>query len=573
MTTSFDSRVGPDSVRFALEAAGQAMFEFDPQRGCVAWADAAQVSAVLGLSDDNQLTSYDALADQVVPEDAMMRSAQIAQAKDEDRSYTVEYRVDTGNGELRWFEERGVWMKVGDDARLVGVIRRIDAQKSREEQLSYLAAHDELTGSLNRTRTKQLVAEALVSAGNQPTHAFFLVAIDNIGGINLSFGFDAADQVIRTVGNRFREGLADEIRCGRVAGTKFGLLAPVGSAEAIRKLAIDVLNLIRADVVETRSGGIAVSVCLGAVPLTDEVTTADMAFARAEAALDQARMSGPSSWSMFSALTDSSTARHRDAEMSDVILTALNERRVQIAFQPIVTDVDAPRKKYECLIRIDLESDGPFSAPNFIAAAERLGLVHLLDRRVLELATLALAREPEIELAVNVSWETVKDPVWADGYVGHLRANAHLADRLTVELTETRIVDAVEASEEFVARIKGLGAKFALDDFGAGYTSFRNLKALDIDILKIDGSFITGLAQSRDNQLFVRTLIDLARNFGMKTVAEWVDNERDAAMLKALGVDYLQGFYVGRPELRPDWTARAAVLDDQRSQPVHASTG
>ena len=570
MTTPMQSSVGPDSVRFALEAAGQAMFEFDPQQGCVAWADASQVASVLGFEADSAITSYDALANLVAPEDAMTRSAQIAQAKEEGRSYTVEYRVNTGGGTVRWFEERGVWMKVEGEERLVGVIRRIDAQKSREQQLSYLAAHDELTGSLNRTHTKQLVSEALVGAGSEPSHAFFLVAIDNIGGINLSFGFDAADQVIRTVGNRFREGLGDEVRCGRVAGTKFGLLAPVSSAEAIRKLAIEVLNLIRADVVDTRSGGIAVSVCLGAVPLTDDVITADMAFGRAEAALDQARMSGPSSWSMFSAQTDASTARHRDAEMSDVILTALNERRVQVAFQPIVTDVDAPIKKYECLIRIDLETDGPFSAPNFIAAAERLGLVHLLDRRVLELAMIALSHEPEIELAVNVSWETVKDPVWADGYVAHLRANAHLADRLTVELTETRIVDAVEASEEFVTRIKGLGAKFALDDFGAGYTSFRNLKALDIDILKIDGSFITGLAQSRDNQLFVRTLIDLARNFGMKTVAEWVDNERDAAMLKALGVDYLQGFFVGRPELRPDWTTRT-MLDEHGDVAIPAT--
>ncbi|MEM7740474.1 MAG: EAL domain-containing protein [Pseudomonadota bacterium] len=570
MTTTFDSSVGPDSVRFALEAAGQVMFEFDPQQDCVAWAEAKQVETVLGLSSDLQIASYDALMSHVAPEDAMMRSAQIAQAKAEGRAYTVEFRLDVGDGQLRWFEERGVWMKVVDDERLVGVIRRIDAQKSREEQLSYLAAHDELTGSLNRTRTKQLVADALLSASAQPTHVFFLVAIDNIGGINLSFGFDAADQVIRTVGNRFREGLGDEIRCGRVAGTKFGLLAPIGTADGIRKLAIDILNLIRADVVDTRSGGIAVSVCLGAVPLTNDVVSADMAFARAEAALDQARVSGPSSWSMFSAVTDASTARHRDVEMSDVILTALNERRVNIAFQPIVPDVDVPIKKYECLIRIDLENDGPFSAPNFIAAAERLGLVHLLDRRVLELATIALAREPEIELAVNVSWETVKDPVWADGYVAHLRANAHLADRLTVELTETRIVDAVEASEEFVTRIKGLGAKFALDDFGAGYTSFRNLKALDIDILKIDGSFITGLAQSRENQLFVRTLIDLARNFGMKTVAEWVDNDRDAAMLKALGVDFLQGFFIGRPELKPDWTTRT-VLDDNRDAGMQAA--
>ena len=154
--------------------------------------------------------------------------------------------------------------------------------------------------------------------------------------------------------------------------------------------------------------------------------------------------------------------------------------------------------------------------------------------------------------------ETVKDFVWAEGYISLLRANQALADRITVELTETQVIDAIEDSIEFVSEIKKLGCSFAIDDFGAGYTSFRNLKAMDIDILKIDGSFVTGLSSSRENQLFVRTLLDLARNFGMQTVAEWVDNEADAMLLKGLGVDYLQGFLIGKPEVRPDWLPEGA---------------
>jgi EAL domain-containing protein (putative c-di-GMP-specific phosphodiesterase class I) len=184
--------------------------------------------------------------------------------------------------------------------------------------------------------------------------------------------------------------------------------------------------------------------------------------------------------------------------------------------------------------------------------------VHLLDRRVLELATNTLAVCPDIRLAVNVSMETVKDPVWAEGYLAHLRANPSLVRRITVELTETQVIDAIDASIEFVAELKDLGASFAIDDFGAGYTSFRNLKALDIDTLKIDGSFVTGVASSRENQLFVRTLLDLARNFGMKTVAEWVDNEADAMLLKGLGVDFLQGYLIGKPETQPSWLPSGA---------------
>lgn len=563
MSARMISAVGPDTVRFALEAAGQAMFEFDPATGDVVWADPEQAAEITGVGAGSAESLYEHLISSVVPEDAARRQAEVIAAKRAGRSYTVEFRAQPDGSPLLWFEERGTWMTVGGTERLVGVLRRIDSQKKREQQLSYLAAHDEMTGQLNRARTKEKLSDAIASAGEREGAAFFLVGIDNVGGINVSFGFDAADEVIRAIAHRLRAALPEGCVCGRVAGTKFGIIAPGRSPERMRETAMHILNLVRADVVETRSGAIAASVCLGVAPLSADMGNAGVAMARAEAALDQARRSGPSSWSVFTELTDPVSLRHRDTEMSDLILTALNERRVSVAFQPIVVDIDAPWTKYECLIRLDNGEGEEISAPNFIAAAERLGLVHLLDRRVLELATKALSREPDIELAVNVSWETVKDPVWADGYISHLRANAHLADRLTVELTETRIVDAIEASEEFVSRIKGLGAKFALDDFGAGYTSFRNLKALDIDILKIDGSFITGLAQSRENQLFVRTLIDLARNFGMKTVAEWVDNENDARILKALGVDYLQGFYISRPERRPEWIERLGDPDDK----------
>ncbi|MCQ8184044.1 EAL domain-containing protein [Parvularcula maris] len=552
--------VGPDTVRFALEASGQAMFEFDPAKGEVSWADPQQAGDLLGKEGPATSSCYDQLLSMITPESAAARAAEVEAAKRDGRSYTTEFTVTEISGRRRWFEERGTWMKIGDRTLMVGVLRRIDAQKEREAQLTYMAGHDEMTGMLNRARMKNALENALDTVGDGEGSAFYLVGIDNVGGINVSFGFEAADEVISSVAKRFESVLSSDVVCGRVAGTKFGILARGRSPEIIRARAIELLNAVRQDVIQTRSGSIAASVCIGVVPLGAEQGSADAAMAQAEAALDQARQSGPASWSLFSDHTDPVSTRHRDSEMSDTILSALNDRRVSIAFQPIVRDTDSPWKKHECLIRLDSEDGEEIAAPNFVASAERLGLIHLLDRRVLELACRALTREPEIELAVNVSWETVKDPVWADGYIGHLRANAHVAERLTIELTETRIVDAIEASEEFVARIKGLGAKFALDDFGAGYTSFRNLKALDIDILKIDGSFITGLAQSRENQLFVRTLVDLARNFEMQTVAEWVDNEQDARILKALGVDYLQGFFISKPTRRPEWTEREEVL-------------
>ncbi|MEL7486469.1 MAG: bifunctional diguanylate cyclase/phosphodiesterase, partial [Pseudomonadota bacterium] len=448
----------------------------------------------------------------------------------------------------------GGWIGSGPDRRLISVIRSLESQKKREQHLSWLASNDELTGLLNRTHLRKALEDWMGRyADTEQRGAYLLAGIDDLGAINADFGFEVADEVIVAISKRLQDALGPDDLIGRVAGTKFGILVHNTDEEGVRDLCIQLLSAVRESVIDTKRGGVAASICLGAVDLPDAADGSQKAMTRAEAALDQARRLGHSSWSAFTEKTDQVSLRRRNTHMSDVILTALNERRIRLAFQPIVNDIGDAPFKYECLIRMRGEDGRNIPAPEFIPVAERLGLVHLLDRRVLELATNTLAICPNIHLAVNVSMETVKDAVWAEGYLAHLRANETLARRITVELTETQVIDAIDASIEFVSEIKSLGSSFAIDDFGAGYTSFRNLKALDIDILKIDGSFVTGVAGSRENQLFVRTLLDLARNFGMKTVAEWVDNEADAMLLKGLGVDFLQGYLLGKPEVTPAW--------------------
>jgi EAL domain-containing protein (putative c-di-GMP-specific phosphodiesterase class I) len=122
-----------------------------------------------------------------------------------------------------------------------------------------------------------------------------------------------------------------------------------------------------------------------------------------------------------------------------------------------------------------------------------------------------------------------------------------------VELTETAALNDFEESARFISSLRELGCRVAIDDFGAGYTSFRNLKMLRVDMVKIDGTYIRGLSGSPDNQVFVRTLVDLAKNFNLETVAEWVGSDEDAHLLEKFGVDYFQGFHVGEPQLEPEW--------------------
>ncbi len=534
----------------ATEPQLQALFEFDPAAGKLFWSDPAAAARLLGAEISVSAVGREDFDQRIVGGDAGLRRTAFDGAV---QNYACEYQLSRRPGEAHWVEERGGWLGAGADRRLIGVIRSIEVQKRREAHLAWLAENDELTGVMNRAQMRVRLDEALGELKSRGgAGAYLLIGIDDVGAINADFGFDVADEVIVECSRRISLALRPGDFVGRVAGTKFGVFLTAAN-ERVREVCVRLLNSVRESVIETQKGSVAASISIGAVETPKDADSAHKAMACAEAALDQAKRLGRSSWSSFSEKTDIVTQRRRNTHMSDVILTALNERRVRLAFQPIVSDIGESPTKFECLIRMRALDGREVPAPEFIPVAERLGLVHLLDRRVLELAVNTLAACPNVKLNVNVSMETVKDPLWAEGYLSVMRANEALARRITVELTETQVIDAIDASIEFVAELKKIGASFGIDDFGAGYTSFRNLKALDIDILKIDGSFVTGVSSWRENQLFVRTLLDLARNFGMKTVAEWVDNEADAMLLKGLGVDFLQGYLIGKPETSPAW--------------------
>jgi len=193
------------------------------------------------------------------------------------------------------------------------------------------------------------------------------------------------------------------------------------------------------------------------------------------------------------------------------------------------------------------------TAGHFVPAAEQMGIVHLVDRFALEAAVATLKAQPQVTLAVNVSGTAASDPAWLQDFVEYIRAAKEVAPRLIVELTETAALHHFEENAQFVSQLRELGVRVAIDDFGAGYTSFRNLQMLHVDTVKIDGSYVKDLSQSPENQVFVRTLVGLARSFDIKTVAEWVSSDEDAALLQTFGVDYFQGFHFGEPQINPAW--------------------
>ena len=234
-------------------------------------------------------------------------------------------------------------------------------------------------------------------------------------------------------------------------------------------------------------------------------------------------------------------------------MSALQEHRLIFAYQPIVGAASRRAEHYECLLRMNRKDGTIAPAGDFIPAAETLGLVRLVDRRALEMAVAQLYAHENVRLSINVSGTTAGDQSWLQSFINYVRENREVAQRMTVELTETAALHAFEENSRFVTRLRDMGCRVAIDDFGAGYTSFRNLHNLHVDMVKIDGAYVKDLSASSDNQLFVRTLVDLAKNFQLETVAEWVGSEEDAKLLASFGVDYFQGYYFGEPDIAPDW--------------------
>jgi diguanylate cyclase (GGDEF)-like protein len=371
--------------------------------------------------------------------------------------------------------------------------------------------------------------------------------------INDSFGFDAGDEVILGVGDRLARTLRGSDVIGRTAGNKFGVILKNCSEREIAVVASRLRAGVRGSGVETRSGLAAATCSVGAVWLPSVAATSQEAMLRAELALDKARANGRDGFALYEVSPQRETARLRQMGIADEVVKALKENRLRLAFQPIVGARSRKPSHYEGLLRLARPDGTILTAGHFVPAAEQMGIVHLIDRFALDATIAELKAHANVTLAVNVSGTAASDPAWLQDFVDTVRGEQAVAARLIVELTETAALHHFEENARFVSQLRELGVRVAIDDFGAGYTSFRNLQMLHVDTVKIDGSYVENLSQSPENQVFVRTLVGLAKSFDIKTVAEWVGSDEDAALLQSFGVDYFQGFFFGEPQINPEW--------------------
>jgi diguanylate cyclase (GGDEF)-like protein len=544
-----------------LASLGQAAFVWDIATDTIAWSD--HVGAIFPDIPESALSSGAALAtliepDRTIRSNALHLSPPIHGA--DGTPYRVEYGLRASTSlPVLWIEETGCWFAGpdGKPARAQGIVRINNERHARDEQLLKLSRNDPLTGELNRTHLIAALAETIEQAQRfRISCAFMLIGIDHLARINDAFGFDVADAVISDIAGRIRSRLRGGDILGRFSGNKFGLILKNCTVDDMNIAAERFLAGIRDDVVPTRSGPVSVTASIGAVGVPRYARSTDEAINRAHETLDGAKRRRAGSFAMWRPNVERDAQRRVNIRVTDEIVTALNERRIVMAFEPVVAAASRDVAFHECLIRMERDDGRVLLAPDIVPVAERLGLIRLVDHRVLELVVAELAQAPGVELSLNISPDTTMDPDWWASIESLMRAHPGVAERLIVEITETVAIQDLDDLRGFVTRLKNYGSRIAIDDFGAGYTSFRNLRKLGVDIVKIDGAFVQNIARSADDRAFVRTLIDLALRLQIKTVAEWVQDEEAASLLRDWGCDYIQGRLIGLASVERPWGTR-----------------
>ncbi|HKX64790.1 MAG TPA: GGDEF and EAL domain-containing protein [Rhizomicrobium sp.] len=541
-----------DQLRLLLatQAAGCAAFDWDIASGTIRWDGATDI---LPLHLD--ATKARSFLDGVPQERRRELQAVLESREPTSNFFLADIEFASALGAVN-FTLTGTRMpdESGKTARLVGLMRDTTERSREVRRLSYLATRDELTGHLNRNALREELSQAIESAKTENRDCAFLVAsVDRLAMINDSFGFDAGDEVILAVGERLARALRGSDVIGRTAGNKFGVLLKSCQEQEIDMVATRLRAAVRATGIESCGGLVAATCSVGAVWLPQAASTSQEAMLRAEQALDKARANGRDGFATYQLSPQRETARLRQMQIADEVVLALRENRLKLAYQPIVAARSRKVSHYECLLRMVKPDGSILTAGHFVPAAEQMGIVHMVDRFALEAAVATLKAHSHVTVAVNVSGTAASDPAWLQDFVEYIRAVQEVAPRLIVELTETAALHHFEENAQFVSQLREVGVRVAIDDFGAGYTSFRNLQMLHVDTVKIDGSYVKDLSQSPENQVFVRTLVGLAKNFDIKTVAEWVGSDEDAALLQSFGVDYFQGFHFGEPQVNPAW--------------------
>ena len=534
----------------ALRASGDVVYEWDLASDRIAFT--GDLGSLFGAVLSRLPATGEELQARINPEDVPRRRRALSDHFAGVSDYDCEFRLRTSQGEFHWLHDRGAveFSPAGTPARMCGVIRLVTLRKQQEERLEYLANFDDLTGHFNKVRLREALEHALAQAQRfGQTGVYMVIGVDHLDRINTGYGYETGNAVLIELGRRLDNYLRAADVIGRPGGDFFGAILSACSEETAQNAAERVLQSMRDYPITVGADNVHVTVSIGAIAFPEESKTAVDAMTKAESAMQQAKSAGRDCLRFFELSEEQRQGYRASMDIGEEVQLALKEDRIVLAHQPVVDATTHEVCYFECLVRMYDRSGKLVPAAHFVPAIEKLGLMRSIDNRVRDLAIRQLQHNPGISLAINISGLTATERSWFRGLVARLKDRPEIARRLIVEITETAALQDIDETSRFVSALRALGCKVALDDFGSGFTTFHHLKALTVDVVKIDGSFIRDITTDTENQIFIHNLLALARALHVSTVAECVETSADAEYLSGIGIDLLQGYYFGRPEI------------------------
>jgi diguanylate cyclase (GGDEF)-like protein len=429
-------------------------------------------------------------------------------------------------------------------------------RKLIDAKLQYFVSHDQLTGLFNRSSLEQHIQLTLNRNSSRQFYqdsALLFIDLDRFCLFNELEGFDVGDRLLIEVIGLIRKTLNNFGILARIDSDKLGLYLENSSLEEAEtwsnkiKIALHDFRFV----IGTITYNITTSIGLSSLNSTKPILHPQELISQAHQACCIAKTYGGNAVCKYNSENTIVKKRHRDIYWVPIIKDALIKKHFFLVFQPVVKLINGEVSHYEVLIRLR-DTDGTVVGPwEFIPAAERMGLIHGIDLWVVESAIDYLAELPversNIALAINLSSIAFQDLSLLPMIKQKLEMTGVRANRLTFEITETAAVENFEQIRIMINRIRALGCHFALDDFGAGFCSFNYLKNFPVDYVKIDGQFIKNLVKDETDQMLVRSMHQITKKMGKKTIAEFVECPKTIKILRDIGINYGQGYIFGKP--------------------------
>lgn len=437
-----------------------------------------------------------------------------------------------------------------NNGKIVGAIetiRDITDRKRMENQLQYLATNDSLTNTPNRYSLEENLKRAVAKAKRGEKSALIIIDLDNFKLVNDILGHAAGDELLIILVNILKSNLREGDFLARMGGDEFAILLEgitvedAGAiAEGLRRLVdeSELCLLVHKDCFN-------LTISLGVV-MIDGTLNSQQLLSHADTALYTAKEKGRNRVVFIKPFEHTAKLTETN-ELVALIKNALKENRFVLYFQPVARISDRKVTHYEALIRLEDNSGELILPGKFIPAAERFGLMSQIDRWVVRSSIDALQKYPDLNLFVNLSGVSLGDEELLRFIEASIQESEIISTRIGFEITETAAVKDLSLAERWIRSLKKIGCRFALDDFGIGFSSFSYLRMLPVDYIKIDGSFVRNLDKDPTNRALIQAMNDVSHALDKVTIAEFVENENTLRILMELGIDCGQGYYLGKP--------------------------